>query len=592
MITRDKIRNFSIIAHIDHGKSTLADRFLEITNTVESRDMKEQLLDSMDLERERGITIKLQPVQMEYKGYCLNLIDTPGHIDFNYEVSRSLAACEGAILVVDATQGIQAQTVANLYLALEQDLEIIPVINKIDLPASDVERVSTEIINLLGCKKEDILLASAKVGTGVAEILDEIIKKIPFPSGSSDKDTQALIFDSKFDKYRGIIVYISLKNGKIKKGDIIKLISQKQEAEVLDIGVLSPTMISKKDLEAGQIGYIVTNIKSIASARVGDTITLKNQNPEILIGYKKMKPFVFTGIFCKKNQDYEKLRDAILEISLEDSSISSEPEKSIGLGLGFRCGFLGLLHLEIITERLRREYDLDLVLTVPSVEYRVITKTNEELVIRSAHEFPDPSYISQVLEPFVSCEVLTDKEYVGAIMNLFEDYHGIYKSMEYIEETRLILKYEMPLSQILIDFYDKLKSVSRGYASLNYEYLDYRKVDVVLLEILVAEEKQEALSTLVYREESYREGRRIVSKLKDLLPKQTFVIKIQACIGGKIIAAEKLSALSKDVLAKLYGGDVTRKMKLLKKQKEGKKRMMSQGRVDIDQNTFLKVLKR
>lgn len=592
MITRDKIRNFSIIAHIDHGKSTLADRFLEITNTVESRDMKEQLLDSMDLERERGITIKLKPVQMEYKGYCLNLIDTPGHIDFNYEVSRSLAACEGAILVVDATQGIQAQTVANLYLALDQDLEIIPVINKIDLPASDVERVSTEIINLLGCKKEDILLASAKNGTGVLEILDEIIKKVPSPAGSSENDTQALIFDSKFDKYRGIIVYISLKNGKIKKGDIINLISQKQEAEVLEIGVLSPSMISKNELEAGQIGYIVTNIKFIANARVGDTITLKNQNPEILLGYKKMKPFVFTGIFCKQNQDYEKLREAILEIGLEDSSISFEPEKSVGLGLGFRCGFLGLLHLEIITERLRREYDLELVLTIPSVEYRVITKVNDELVIRSAYEFPDPSYISEVKEPFVSCDVLTDKEYVGAIMTLFDDYHGIYKSMEYIEETRLILKYEMPLSQILIDFYDKLKSVSRGYASLNYEYLDYRKVDVVLLEILVAEEKQEALSTLVYREESYKEGRRIVTKLKDLLPKQTFVIKIQACIGGKIIAAEKISALSKDVLAKLYGGDVTRKMKLLKKQKEGKKRMLSQGRVDIDQNTFLKVLKR
>jgi len=592
MFTKDKIRNFSIIAHIDHGKSTLADRFLEITKTIESRDMKEQLLDSMELERERGITIKLQPVQMEYKGYCLNLIDTPGHIDFNYEVSRSLAACEGAILVVDATQGIQAQTVANLYLTLDQNLEVIPVINKIDLPASNVERVSEEIIGLLGCKKEDILLTSAKVGTGVAEILDEIIKKIPAPFGASENDTQALIFDSKYDKYRGIIVYISLKNGKIKKGDIIKLISQNQEAEVLEIGILSPGMVERPELEAGQIGYIVTNIKSIANARVGDTITLKNQNPGILVGYRKIKPFVFTGIFCKNNEDYEKLRDSISEISLEDSSISFEPEKSVGLGLGFRCGFLGLLHLEIIAERLRREYNLDLVLTIPSVEYKIITRAGKEIVIRSAHEFPDPSFISEVLEPFVSCEVLTDKEYVGVIMNLFEDYHGIYKSMEYIEKTRLILKYEMPLSQILIDFYDKLKSVSRGYASLNYEYLDYRKVDVVLLEILVAEEKQEALSTLVYRDEAYKEGRRLVVKLKDLLPKETFAIKIQACIGGKIIAAEKISALSKDVLAKLYGGDVTRKMKLLKKQKKGKKRMMSQGSVDIDQNTFLKVLKR
>lgn len=592
------IRNFCIIAHIDHGKSTLADRFLEFTNTIPERKMKEQVLDSMDLERERGITIKLQPVQMKYKfngdEYCLNLIDTPGHIDFNYEVSRSLAACEGALLVVDATQGVQAQTVANLYLAIDQGLEIIPIINKIDLPNANIERTTKEIINLIGCKKEEIILASGKTGFGIEEILRNIIEKIPSPNGNTSPDaTQALIFDSLYDKYRGAVMYIKIVNGELKKGDIIKLINKNTESEILDIGILHPEMMSTDYLSTGQIGYVVTNIKNISETKVGDTITLlKNTHIQPLHGYKKVKPFVFAGIFCKDSSEYNILREAMEEISLTDSAIEYEPEKNHGLGFGFRCGFLGLLHLEIISERLTREYNLDLVITTPSVEYIVKLKNGKEETIHSPWELKDPSVVDSIYEPYVSSEIVSNTEFMGQIMELLEEYHGIYKSMDYLEETRVMLKYEMPLASILVDFYDKLKSVSKGYASLNYEYLDFRKADIVKIDIFIALKPVEALSVLVYRQDAYKEGRKIVDKLKAILPRESFEIKLQAYVGGKIIASERIPPLRKDVLAKMSGGDYTRKLKLLQKQKEGKKRMKNEGVVDIPHEVFLEMLKR
>lgn len=592
------IRNFCIIAHIDHGKSTLADRFLQFTNTIPDRKMKEQVLDSMELERERGITIKLQPVQMKYKfngdEYCLNLIDTPGHIDFNYEVSRSLAACEGALLVVDATQGVQAQTVANLYLAIEQGLEIIPVINKVDLQNADIERTKKEIINLIGCKREDIILASGKTGIGIEEIISNIIKKVPSPNGKLDiKETQALIFDSLYDKYRGAVMYIRVVNGELRKNDIVKLINKNTQAEVLEIGILHPEMITTDLLTTGQIGYLVTNIKDLSETKVGDTITLlKNSHVKPLHGYKKVKPFVYAGIFCKDSSEFNILRNAMEEISLTDSAIEYEPEKSHGLGFGFRCGFLGLLHLEIISERLKREYNLDLIITTPSVEYQVKLKNGENEVIHSPQELKDPSLIDSISEPFVSVEIVLHNEFVGQIMELMQEYYGIYKSMSYLEETRVMLKYEMPLSSILVDFYDKLKSVSKGYASLNYEYLDFRKADIVKLDIFIALKPVDALSILVYRGDAYKHGRRIVEKLKSVLPRESFEIKLQACVGGKIIASERIPQLRKDVLAKMSGGDYTRKLKLLQKQKEGKKRMKNEGSVDIPHEVFLEMLKR
>lgn len=592
------IRNFCIIAHIDHGKSTLADRFLQLTNTVPDRKMQAQLLDSMELERERGITIKLTPVNMDYvynnEKYRLNLIDTPGHIDFNYEVSRSLAACEGAILVVDATQGVQAQTVANLYLAIEQGLEIIPVINKIDLPNSDIERVSKEIINLIGCKKEDILHASAKTGLGVKEIINSVIERIPAPKGDLDTtNTKALIFDSKYDKYRGAVMYIRVVNGLLKKGDIVKLINKNTQAEVLEIGLLQPDMKPIESLETGQIGYLVTNIKTISETKVGDTITLiKNAHIDALPGYKKVKPFVFAGIFCKDSSEFNILRDAMEEISLSDSAIEYTPEASHGLGFGFRCGFLGLLHLEIISERLTREWNLDLIITTPSVEYKVLLKDGIEEFIHSPQELKDPSFIDAIYEPFVSCEIIVQSEFVGVVMEIMQEYYGVYKSMNYLEETRVLFKYEMPLASILVDFYDKLKSVSKGYASLSYEYLDFRKADVVKLDISVAEDQIDALSVLTYRNDAYKQGKRIVEKLKSVLDRESFEIKLQASVGGKIIASERISAMRKDVLAKMSGGDYTRKLKLLQKQKEGKKKMMNKGSVDIPHSVFLEMLKR
>ena len=587
------IRNFCIIAHIDHGKSTLADRMLELTHTVEQRKMKAQLLDRMDIERERGITIKLTPVAMEYKNYKLNLIDTPGHVDFTYEVSRSLAAVEGAVLLVDATQGIQAQTLANLYLAIEQDLVIIPVVNKIDLPAADVERVSTEIIKLLGCTRQDIIEASGKTGAGVERILDEVIERIPAPQGNESKPARALIFDSNFDEYKGVVAYIRVVDGSLKKGDQIRLIATQAESEILDIGIFRPDYFSTGKLSTGSIGYIVTGFKSVAECRVGDTVTLQKASVESLQGYHEVKPMVFAGIFPREGNDFGRLRDAIEKLKMNDSALMYEAEQSQALGLGFRCGFLGLLHLEIVQERLRREYNLELIVTVPSVAYNVFTKAGKPIVVRSPHMLPDPSHIERIEEPWVKLDIVTPKDYIGPIMNLVQERKAVYLTTEYLDPERLVLHYEIPMAAILTNFYDRIKSVSSGYASINYEYMDYRPADVVKMDILVAEDPVEALSVIVYRDEAQRRGKEIVETLRDSIPKQMFVIKLQAAIGGAIIASERISAMRKDVTAKLYGGDVTRKRKLLEKQKKGKKKMMAAGKgsVDIPSDAFVKILK-
>ncbi|MEI6529559.1 MAG: translation elongation factor 4 [Candidatus Falkowbacteria bacterium] len=602
-----KIRNFAILAHIDHGKSTLADRMLEITGTVDKRKMKDQILDGMDIERERGITIKLQPVTMDYQGYKLDLIDTPGHVDFSYEVSRSLAAVETAVLLVDCTQGIQAQTLANLYLAIEQNLTIIPVVNKIDLPAADVPKTKREIIKLLGCKEEDIFCCSGKTGEGVAAVLDEVIKKGLAPKedelGDADNYPRALIFDSKYDIYRGVVAYVRVFNGTIKKGDKIRLLSMRVESEVLDCGIFKPDYLSTGELRPGEIGYIITGFKTVSDCRVGDTITANTgvanfAKIEALPGYKEVKPMVFAGIFPREGNDFKELREAMEKLKLNDAALSYEPERSDALGFGFRCGFLGLLHLEVFQERLRREYNLDLIVTVPSVAYKVLKNSGEETIIRTPQRLPDPTHIDIIEEPWVSLDVITPKSFMGNIIKLSQEKRGIYKNTEYIsadsDEPRVILHYEIPMSAILTDFYDKIKSVSSGYASINYEYLDYRPADVVRMDILVAEEPIESLATIVYRDEAMREGREIVDILKNNLPRQMFAIKIQAALHGKVIAAEKLSAMRKDVTAKLYGGDVTRKRKLLEKQKKGKKKMMAAGKgsVDIPADTFVKILKR
>jgi len=601
----NKIRNFCIIAHIDHGKSTLADRMLEITGTVDKRKMKDQILDGMDIERERGITIKLQPVTMDYQGYKLNLIDTPGHVDFSYEVSRSLAAVETAVLLVDCTQGIQAQTLANLYLAIEQDLTIIPVVNKIDLPAADVPKTKREIMKLLGCREEEIFCCSGKTGVGVPEILDEVISKgqPPRELDAAGDRPRALIFDSKYDIYRGVVAYVRVFDGSIKKGDRIRLLSMQAESEVIDCGIFKPDYLSTPALHAGDIGYIVTGFKAVGDCRVGDTLTAgvgaaNYQSVAPLAGYKEVKPMVFAGIFPREGDDFKELREAMEKLKLNDAALVYEPERSDALGFGFRCGFLGLLHLEVFQERLRREYNLDLIVTVPSVAYKVFKRSGEELIIRTPQKLPDPTFIDHVEEPWVSLDIITPKDYMGNIIKLAQEKRGIYKNTEYIsadsDDARVILHYDMPLSAILTDFYDKIKSVSSGYASINYEYLDYRGADVVKLDILVAEEPIEALATIVYRDEAFREGREIVEILKNNLSRQMFVIKIQAALQGKVIASERLSAMRKDVTAKLYGGDVTRKRKLLEKQKKGKKKMMSAGKgsVDIPPDTFVKILKR
>lgn len=599
------IRNMAVIAHIDHGKSTLADRLLELTGTVEKRKMKEQILDAMELERERGITIKLQPVRMRYKEYELNLIDTPGHVDFSYEVSRSLAAVEGALLVIDATQGIQAQTLANLYLAMDQGLEIIPVLNKIDLPAADIKKVSQEVIDLLGCQPAEIILVSAKTGQGVAELLEEIVKRVPAPKESGTGEVRALIFDSKFDDYRGVMAYVRVMSGEISSDNKAYFIGAGAESEINDVGYFSPEMKKAEKLEAGEIGYVATGLKRIEDCRVGDTITLDQGAKKAdykklaLAGYKKVVPMVFAGIFCKEGSDYAHLRESLLKLRLTDASLAAEPESSPALGFGFRCGFLGLLHLEIIQERLAREYDLDLIVTVPSVAYRVNYR-GQENIIHSPQELPNLNEVDKIEEPWVKADIVLPKEYLGAIMSLIQGKRGVHKNTEYFSTETVILHYEMPLSSILVDFYDKLKSASKGYATLNYELAGYRQAKVERLDILVAEEPVEALSVIVYSDESYRAGKKIVESLKDVLPRQMFEVKIQAVLGyqggkhkgGKIIASARIPAMRKDVTAKLYGGDVTRKRKLLEKQKKGKKKMKSLGRVEIPPEAYLAVLKR
>lgn len=593
------IRNFCIIAHIDHGKSTLADRILEITHTVEQREMKEQMLDQMDLERERGITIKLQPVRMQFvqdgQTYTINLIDTPGHVDFTYEVSRSLQACEGAVLVVDATQGIQAQTIANLYLALEQNLTIIPVINKIDLPASDVPRVTEEIVNLLGCSPDEIICVSAKTGKNVEQILRAIIERVPEPQGDSEGAPRALIFDSVFDDYRGVITYVRMVDGQFKRGQQLYLMGKKTTSSVLEVGFFHPKLVAEEGISAGEIGYIVTGFKGVEDARVGDTITNKEYQASVALpGYKEVKPMVFAGIYAKDTSKYPILREAMGKLKLNDAALVFEPENSTALGFGFRCGFLGLLHLDIVSERLRREFDLDLIVTTPSVAYRVHRTNGEVEMISSPLDLPERTQIDHIEEPTMCVDIVTPTQYIGAIMQLVNEKRGKPREheIEYLEETRAILHYEIPLAGIVVDFYDKLKNVSSGYASLNYDFAGFQEADLVRMDILVAEEAIGPLASMVYADEAQRAGRIVCESLKELLPRQMFEVKIQAAIGQKVIASERLPAMRKDVTAKLYGGDVTRKRKLLEKQKAGKKRMKSIGKVDIPQEAFLAILKR
>ncbi len=668
MAAQSHIRNFCIIAHIDHGKSTLADRLLEITGTVEKRKMQEQLLDSMDIERERGITIKLAPVRMrvqfpisnfqfpiksqifnDEKAYILNLIDTPGHVDFTYEVSRSLAAVEGAVLLVDATQGVQAQTIGNLYLAIEQNLTIIPVVNKIDLPNAEVEKAKAELVHLIGCKEEEILCVSGKTGQGVPELLRAIVERVPPPPGAvisteatkgsavekshamqmvsarhaegvrsldSARDDEsrvplrALVFDSTYDTYRGVVAYVRVVDGSVKKGDKVVFMATKSQGEVLEVGYFTPKLVACEGLAEGEMGYIVSGLRDLGGCRVGDTVTgvrdqVSGVRIEPLPGYTEVKPMVFAGLFPKEGDEYSQLREAIEKLKLNDASLSFEPEHSTALGLGFRCGFLGLLHLEIVEERLRREHGIELITTVPSVAYRVTKTKGEVIVIKGAQELPDPTYIKQIEEPWVKVDIVCPKKYIGGVMQLVQEKRGVYENTEYLlgghlgatehDSTRVILHYELPLASILVDFYDKLKSASSGYASLNYELTGYREADVVRLDILVAEDLVEALAVIVYRDSAADSGRRIVEALKNTIPRHQFDIKIQAALGGKIVASERIAPFRKDVTAKLYGGDVTRKMKLLEKQKRGKKKMMarlSNSSVEIPSEAYLAVLKR
>lgn len=589
---QDKIRNFCIIAHIDHGKSTLADRFLEFTSTVEKRNMKEQLLDTMDLERERGITIKLQPVRMEWKGYILNLIDTPGHVDFTYEVSRSLAACEGAILVVDSTQGIEAQTLANIHLAQAHNLKIIPVVNKIDLPNSDRQKTAEEIKKAFGFKDGEILYASGKTGEGVEKILEAVIAGVPAPSGDPEKPLRALIFDSTYDQHRGVVTFVRVVDGKLIKNEKIQTMGTKTSAEALEIGFFHPKYFPSKELNTGEVGYIVTGLRDVRKARVGDTITTAGAKTSPLPGYKQIKPMVYASIFPTSGDDYPLLRDAIDKLKLNDAALEFEPESIPALGFGFRTGFLGLLHMDIVQERLTREYGLDLVLTAPSVEYKINLKNGESKIIHTPAELPDPSLFESMEEPWVDIEILVPQKYIGGILDLITGRRGIYKNMEYLSNDRVLITAEMPLANIIIDFYDKLKSVSSGYASLNYELSDYRRGDLVKLDILVAGEKVDALSMIVHKDIVEPEGRALAEKLKTLIPRQQFEIAIQAAIGGKVIARETIPAVRKDVTKGLYGGDVTRKMKHLEKQKKGKKRLKRIGSVDIPQEAFLAILKK
>lgn len=586
------IRNFCIIAHIDHGKSTLADRMLELTGTVLKRDMKSQLLDSMELEREKGITIKLAPVRMTYKGTQLNLIDTPGHVDFSYEVSRSLEACEGAVLVVDASQGIQAQTLANVYLALAADLHIIPVLNKIDLPAADVPRVSKELKNLLGCSDDDILKISAKTGQGVTEVLDAVIAQVPEPRGDHSKPTRALIFDSYYDDYRGVILYVRTLDGSIKKGDTIEMLATGANGLALEVGALSPTMNPGVALEAGEIGYIVTNLKTTRDARVGDTVTVRRAHADDpLPGYQHVKPFVYAGFFPVSNEDYQELKDAVEKLSLSDSALQFEPENSPVLGFGVRIGFLGMLHMDIVRERLEREYGLDLVVTNPSTDYQISLTDGSETDIKSASDLPDVAKIREIREPWITGEIVVPKDYVGAVIQLIISKRGLQKNLSYIDE-RTIVSFDAPLANLLTDFYDQLKSVTSGYGSFNYELSGYHVEDLVRVDFYVAGEIVDALSVMAHRSEADSLGRETVKKLKEVIPRQNFQVALQAAIGGRFIAREDLSAYRKDVTTGLYGGDVSRKKKVLAKQAKGKKRMKRFGKVDIPSEAFTVMLKR
>lgn len=596
MSMQDKIRNFCIIAHIDHGKSTLADRMLEMTSTVEGRDMKSQLLDSMELEREKGITIKLKPVRMVYKECHLNLIDTPGHVDFSYEVSRSLQACEGAVLVVDASQGIQAQTLANVYLAIEQNLTIVPVLNKVDLPAADVSRVSKEVINLLGCADEDIIKISAKTGENVEQVLDAIVAKIPSPRSidrvGASNGTRALIFDSYYDEYRGVVLYVRVVDGAIRKSDAIEMLGTCIDGIALEVGILSPTMKPEQNIDTGEIGYIVTNLKSTREARVGDTVTVKRAHvDEPLPGYKLVKPFVYAGFFPVSNEDYNSLKDAIEKLSMSDSALQFEPENSPVLGYGVRIGFLGLLHLDIIRERLEREYDLDLVVTNPSTDYQLTLVSGEDIDIKSASDFPDVTKITEIREPWIDGEIIVPQEYVGGVIQLIVTKRGRQKNLSYIDE-RALIAFEAPLANLLTDFYDSLKSVTSGYGSFNYELAGYHAEDLVKVDFYVAGEMVDALSVMAHRSEAQSLGREVVKKLKDIVPRQNFQVSLQAAIGGKFIAREDVSAFRKDVTTGLYGGDVSRKKKVLAKQAKGKKRMKRFGKVDIPSEAFTVMLKR
>jgi GTP-binding protein LepA len=596
-LSQEYIRNFCIIAHIDHGKSTLADRLLETTGAIMKKDMQEQVLDSMDLERERGITIKMHPVKMNYRSqngqeYIFNLIDTPGHVDFGYEVSRSLAACEGAILVVDATQGVEAQTVANLYQAINHDLTIIPVINKIDLPSAEVERAKQQIIELIGCDDSDIQLVSAKTGLGIEKLLEEIIHKIPAPSGDPDGLTKAMIFDCIFDVYRGAVPYIRVVDGSLKKGLQIKLFSNEKVFEITEVGTLKLGMYPKEELLAGEVGYVVAGIKTVSDARVGDTITNAEKSAqEPLPGYKQVKPMVYAGLYPTENQQYPELREALEKLVLNDSALSYIPETSGALGFGFRCGFLGMLHMEIVQERLEREYNLSLINTVPNVEYKVYKTDGDVLTVDNPADMPSEVSIERVEEPYVAAEIVVPAEFIGNIMKLGQDRRGIYKKLEYLDPTRGILFYEFPLAEIIFDFYDKLKSLSKGYASLDYEMLEYRESELVKLDILINGDPVDALSSIVHKQHSFEWGKALVEKLRKLIPRQQYEIAIQAAIGSRIIARESVKAYRKNVTAKCYGGDITRKRKLLEKQKEGKKRMKQVGNVEIPQEAFLAVLK-
>lgn len=592
---KENIRNFSIIAHIDHGKSTLADRIMEKTGAITKRESKDQMLDNMDLERERGITIKLNAVELTYKkndkDYLFHLIDTPGHVDFSYEVSRSLAACEGAILVVDAAQGIEAQTLANLYLALENNLTIIPIINKIDLPNADIDKVKQEIIETFGFKEEDIILTSAKTGYGIDELLDAIVDRIPAPSGNKNEKLQGLIFDSFYESYRGAIIWTRIVNGKVSVGDKIKMISTNTEYEVVELGKHNPYETKVNSLSAGEVGYLCASIKSVSDIKVGDTITLSNNPGKLLDGYKPMKPMVFCGLYPTESNKYTDLRTALEKLKLNDAALSFEPETSVALGFGFRCGFLGMLHMDVTEERIEREFGINIIATSPSVVYEVTLTSGEEILVDNPNEMPDRTKIKEIKEPYIKTNIFVPSEYIGSVMELCQDKRGEYINMDYITKTRVNMHYEMPLSEVVYDFFDKLKSFTKGYASFDYELIGYKISDLVKMDILINKEEVDALSIITHKDFAYTRGKAVVENLRKLIPRQLFEVPIQAVIGTKAIARSDIKALKKNVLAKCYGGDISRKRKLLEKQKEGKKRMKRVGNVEIPQEAFLSVLK-